>query len=54
MGVDLAAAALVDALFEEHGVLVRLVHGIGQDRDRLPSDSNAFGNLPHRNHTSDV
>ena len=47
-GVDLAAGALVDALFQEHGVTVRLADAVGGDHDGFHADAcgGVHGRIP--------
>ena len=46
--VHFAAAALVNAFFQEHGVFVRLADRVRGDGNIFPPDSNAFCNVFHR------
>ncbi len=46
-GVNLAAAALIDALFQKHGIGVGLAHAVGGDNHALLPNLNLTGNMFH-------
>lgn len=46
-GIHLAAAALIDALFQKHGIGVGLAHAVGGDNHALLPNLNLTGNMFH-------